>query len=63
MIININKNLTRHIAVKKINVLRNKYFNAVKKNRSFFTLNKKLVVTKFAKFYLLHLEKKYKTLN
>jgi len=53
----------RHLTVLKVNNFRDKYFNAVSSKSSFFTVNNKIVITKFAKFYLMELESKFKTLN
>ena len=56
-------NNERHLAVIKVNDFRDKYFKAVSAKSSFFTVNNKIVITKFAKFYLMELESKFKTLN
>ena len=56
-------NKKRHITSYKINKLRNNYFIAVQKDRPYFLMDNKLVITKFAKYYLIDLENKYKTLN
>ena len=58
-----NTNNKRHLAVIKVNDFREKYFKAVNNKSSFFTVGNKLVITKFAKFYLMELESKFKTLN
>jgi len=58
-----NTNNKRHLAVSKVNDFREKYFKAVNTKSSFFTVGNKLVITKFAKFYLMELESKFKTLN
>jgi hypothetical protein len=58
-----NINNKRHLAVMKVNNFREKYFKAVNAKSSFFTVNNKIVITKFAKFYLMELESKFKTLN
>ena len=58
-----NTNNKRHLAVNKVNDFREKYFKAVNTKSSFFKVGNKLVITKFAKFYLMELESKFKTLN
>lgn len=57
---NFNK---RHLAVSKVNNFRNNYYKAVASKLPFFKIGNKLVITKFAKFYLMELESKFKTLN
>jgi len=53
----------RHLTVLKVNDFRNKYFKAVILKSPFFKIGNKVVITKFAKFYLMELESKFKTLN
>ena len=56
-------NIKRFLAVIKVNNFRDKYFKAVVSKSPFFKIGNKLVITKFAKFYLMELESKFKTLN
>lgn len=56
-------NNKRHLAVAKVNNFRNSYYKAVASKLPFFNIGNKLVITKFAKFYLMELESKFKTLN
>ena len=56
-------NEKRFLAVIKVNNFRDKYFKAVVSKSPFFKIGNKLVITKFAKFYLMELESKFKTLN
>ena len=56
-------NIKRFLAVIKINDFRDKYYKAVVSKSPFFKIGNKLVITKFAKFYLMGLESKFKTLN
>lgn len=61
-IINTSNN-KRHLAVAKVNNFRNNYYKAVVSKLPFFNIGNKVVITKFAKFYLMELESKFKTLN
>ena len=56
-------NIKRFLAVIKVNNFRDKYFKALVSKSPFFKIGNKLVITKFAKFYLMELESKFKTLN
>ena len=56
-------NIKRFLAVIKVNNFRNKYYKALISKSPFFKIGNKLVITKFAKFYLMELESKFKTLN
>jgi len=56
-------NIKRFLAVIKVNDFRNKYYKALVSKSPFFKIGNKLVITKFAKFYLMELESKFKTLN
>jgi hypothetical protein len=56
-------NNKRHLTILKVNDFRDKYFKAVNSKSPFFKVGSKLVITKFAKFYLMELESKFKTLN
>jgi len=56
-------NIKRFLAVIKVNDFRDKYYKAVVSKSPFFKIGNKLVITKFAKFYLMQLESKFKTLN
>jgi hypothetical protein len=53
----------RHLTVSKVNSFRNKYFTALILKSPYFKVGNKMVITKFAKFYLMELESKFKTLN
>ena len=56
-------NIKRFLAVIKVNDFRNKYYKALVSKSPFFKIGNKIVITKFAKFYLMELESKFKTLN
>ena len=56
-------NIKRFLAVIKVNNFRDKYYKALVSKSPFFKIGNKLVITKFAKFYLMELESKFKTLN
>ena len=56
-------NIKRFLAVIKVNDFRNKYYKALVSKSPFFKIGSKIVITKFAKFYLMELESKFKTLN
>ena len=56
-------NIKRFLAVIKVNNFRDKYYKALVSKSPFFKIGNKIVITKFAKFYLMELESKFKTLN